>query len=468
MTVIMKRSQPSRICTWPVMILSLLLMVRCTDDENMVYKRIRDYTAGIKVINTHEHQHRSEEYGDYNFRFYHLLAASYLAADVCSAGADAFDWDIIDSLSLDDLWDSYGKALDHTRNTSYYGHFVKGFRALYDFDDMYFTKENIRELSAKIEENYSDYGKWFEEAFNKAGFEIMFIDQYWKPFNTEIDKKYYALAFNINALVAASGHKPDKGTGQQGSFYEEAAAEGFEINTLDDYLKFCDHLFQKNLEAGAVCLKNSQAYSRTLFYDDVSYEEAKILFDKLSSGLTGTEAKRIEDFMFHWIIRKAVGHDLPVQIHTGYLAGNGNVLDNGYPVKLNNLFMKYPEAKFSLFHGGFPWTGEYAALGKMFPNVYLDLVWLPQISREEAVKALDVILDCVPYNKLFWGGDCGLIEESTGSLIFAMDVVSEVLAKRVKRGLLTEELACEIANGIFRKNAIEVFKLEDKTGRKFL
>lgn len=146
------------------------------------------------------------------------------------------------------------------------------------------------------------------------------------------------------------------------------------------------------------------------------------------------------------------------------LAGNGNTLDNGKPVKLNNLFLQYPQAKFILFHGGFPWTVEYAALGKMFPNVYLDLVWLPQISREEAVNVLDVMFDCVPYNKFFWGGDCGLIEESVGSLEFAKDVVSEVFAKRVARGLLTEDPALEIVDRIFRENAIEVFKLQEKLG----
>jgi predicted TIM-barrel fold metal-dependent hydrolase len=195
--------------------------------------------------------------------------------------------------------------------------------------------------------------------------------------------------------------------------------------------------------------------------------EARELFEIPSSRLTPAEAKKVEDFMFHWIIQKAIEYDLPIQIHTGYLAGNGNTLDNGQPVKLNNLFLQYPKAKISLFHGGFPWTGEYAALGKMFPNVYLDLVWLPQISREEAVNSLDVMLDCVPYNKFFWGGDCGLIEESVGSLEFAKDVVSEVLAKRVNRGLMTEDLAFGIINRIFRENAIEVFDLEKKLGKGF-
>ena len=171
--------------------------------------------------------------------------------------------------------------------------------------------------------------------------------------------------------------------------------------------------------------------------------------------------------MFHWIIQKSIEYDLPIQIHTGYLAGNGNNLENGKPVKMNNLFLKYPEARFVLFHGGYPWTGEYAALGKMFPNVYLDIVWLPQISRERAVLALDEMFDCVPYNKFFWGGDCSFIEESTGSLEYGKEVLAEVLASRIERGLLTEEVAFDVVKRVLRENAIEVFKLEEKLGKEF-
>ena len=103
----------------------------------------------------------------------------------------------------------------------------------------------------------------------------------------------------------------------------------------------------------------------------------------------------------------------------------------------------------------------------MFPNVFLDLVWLPQISREEAIQSLDEMFDCVPYNKFFWGGDCSFLEESTGSLEFGRDVVVEVLAKRIQRGLLTNEVAFDMIQRIFRENAIEVFQLEERLGRDF-
>ena len=96
----------------------------------------------------------------------------------------------------------------------------------------------------------------------------------------------------------------------------------------------------------------------------------------------------------------------------------------------------------------------------MFPNVYLDLVWLPQISRQAAVLAIDELLDLVPYNKFFWGGDCAFIEESVGSLDFGKEVVAEVLAKRVERGFMSEVLARDVALKIFRENANDLFKLK--------
>jgi hypothetical protein len=40
--------------------------------------------------------------------------------------------------------------------------------------------------------------------------------------------------------------------------------------------------------------------------------------------------------------------------------------------------------------------------------------------------------------------------------------VAEVLAKRMERGLMTEEVAKDVARKIFRDNAIQFFKLQEK------
>ena len=441
------------------------LQVRCAGPSNTAYEELREYIDTIKVVDAHEHQRWFPQYDGHALNFYTLLNHSYLQADLISAGAPRSDTGMINEGDHDALWETQGPFLDFSRNTSYYSHFLLGFKILYGYSDPYFTKEGIRSLSEKIGRNYMDRDDWYAEAFEKAGFEVMFVDQYWAPFNTDLDPTFFALVFNINNLVSAATqrtvqYREDAQSSQ--NLYRLAEEDGYSIRTLEDYLDFCDHLFQKFLDHRVVCLKNSMAYGRTLQYEDVPLETAEELFVKDSASLSPSEKKELEDFMFHWICQRSIDLDLPIQIHTGYLAGNGNHLENGRPAKLNNLFLKFRDAKFSLFHGGYPWVGEFAALGKMFPNVYLDLVWLPQISREAAVRGLDEMLDCVPYDKFFWGGDCHFIEESTGSLEFGKDVVAEVLAKRIERGFLTDDVAKDIALKIFRENAIRFFKLKEK------
>jgi hypothetical protein len=437
--------------------------VYCSKHDASTYSRLRDYVDTIRVVDAHEHQRWLPEYDRQAVNLYMLMAHSYLQHDLVSAGAPELRPDAAGKGDLEALWKTYGPFFDFSRNTSYYGQFLAGLKLLYGFRDPYFTEKNIRELSAEIASNYSHREEWYEKAFRQAGFEIMLVDQYWNAFNTDVDGRYFALVFHINPLVSsisARDRLTAKDAPVETNIYRLAESEGKPVKTLDDYLGAADRLFQKFQNHNVVCLKNSLAYGRSLDFADVPYDTAKALFSRPHGSLSGVEKKALEDFMFHWIVKKSIALGLPIQIHTGYLAGNGNVLENGRPTLLNNLFLKYPQAKFVLFHGGYPWTGEYAALGKMFPNVYLDLVWLPQISREAAVRGLDEILDTVPYNKLFWGGDCHFIEESTGSLIFGKAVVTQVLAMRVERGLMTEDLAREVARRVFRDNAIRLFKLK--------
>jgi hypothetical protein len=434
------------------------------------YDRIRSYIDTLQVINTHEHQIPQASQGDDKVNFYTLLARSYLAADVVSAGAPPLRGEVFENAALEELWATYGRALDFCRGTSYYSHFLEGFRVHYDFREPAFTKEGIARLSQLIEQNYARREDWYAQATAKARFELMFVDQYWDAFNTKLDERYYALVFNINAFFAGISRRSDlidQEGPAQGNVYKLAEAESVHINTLEEYLDFADRLIQRFREQKVVCFKNSSAYARSLDYADIPYERARSLYERRSSRLSAAEQKELMDFMFHWLIKKSIEADLPIQIHTGYLAGNGNTLENSHPLKLNNLFLKYPKARFVLFHGGYPWVGEYAALGKMFANVHLDIVWLPQISREAAVQGLEEMFDTVPYNKFFWGGDCHFIEESTGSLEFGKDVVAQVLAARVERGLLTEDVAQDMALKIFRENAIRFFKLEERLHRTF-
>ena len=440
------------------LLIFIFIIFGCSSSKNEIQARLRQYANSVKVVNTHEHQRHPKDLGYEEYNFWTLLSHSYLMSDLVSAGGNYYDAKS-NTESLDTLWEKNGEFLNYSRNTSYYLHFLEGLNNCYGTSQPTFTKQGIQNLSVQIADNYRNYDSWFDECFRKANFETMLIDQFWDNHNLNIDSKYFKLIFPINKLVYDIAPAKIVYTEQDKHFVQFKQETGTEkISDLDDYLAFSDFLIQSAINEGAVGLKNSMAYGRSIGFEDVSYEYAKELFQK-SPELNRMEIKALQDFLFYRILEKAAEYNLPVQIHTGYLAGNGNQLDNGHPLKLNNLFLQHPKTKFDLFHGGFPWTGEFTALGKMFPNVYLDLVWLPQISKNRAVTTFNELLDCVPYNKILWGGDCQFIEESVGSLEFGKQVICEVLANRVTSGQITEETAKKIISAVLRENAIKLFNL---------
>lgn len=440
-----------------------LSLAACTSRRQYIYDGLMKHVNTIKIIDTHEHQ-RAPIYPDMTkYNIYALINQNYFSADLTSAGSPELNNEIISKNSLDTLWSRYGTYLNYSMNTSFFKHLNEGLHLLYDYDAPFLTRENTISLSAQVQEKYKNYNAWFNDGFKKINYQVMFLDQFWDPYNCDIDTSHFALVFNVRDIVTEISKGPSasgKEASAEDGFYEQARKKNYPIQTLDDYLLFTDYLFKENIKHNAVCIKSTLAYDRTLYYEDISYDKAVLLFNK-APLVSKEEKKALEDFMFHHVVKKSIEYNLPVQIHTGYFAGNGNMLSNGDPVALTNLFLQYPKAKFVLFHGGYPWTEAYTALGKMFPNVYLDLVWLSQLSKQTAVRTFDEMLDAVPYNKIFMGaGDCQLIEGAVGALQFDKEVAVEVLTDRIIQGSMSEQIAADILDMVFSRNAIDLFKLE--------
>lgn len=434
------------------------------------YAALKAFIDSIKVIDTHEHQRPWPLPGQGEANFYTILNTAYLKADLVSAGAPPLHAGLTSSVGLDSLWTLYGPYLDQCRNTSYYGHLVEGFRLLYGLREPYFTRSNIEELSRRIRQNYSDPVRWRREAFGKASFELMLNDQWWDQLRTETDFEGHALVMRIDQYLVSIAERSllrSDAADTLSNPFHRAGREGIELESLDDFLSFARTWFLRFAERGAVCAKTANAYHRSIDYAVVSRGEAEKLFARPSESLSPTDKKALQDFMFRWCVSLCDSLGLPLQIHTGYLAGNSRDLENGHPMKLLEIFQSFPQQRFSLFHGGYPWFQDIGAIGKNYPNVTLDLVWLPQISRESAESALGQWLDAVPYSKIFWGGDCATIEEATGSLEYGRQAVAGVLAERIGRGDMSPELARTIAKGILRENAVRWFSLEEKLGRQF-
>jgi len=136
--------------------------------------KLRAYIDQIRVVDTHEHLRMHENVRAQGVNFFTIIGASYLKSDLISAGSPSFDNELIAEGDLDKLWSIYGPWLDKTRNTSYYGHLVEGFRVLYGFDEPYFTRENIGPLSSRIAINYSDYDSWYLKSFQAANLDLIF------------------------------------------------------------------------------------------------------------------------------------------------------------------------------------------------------------------------------------------------------------------------------------------------------
>ncbi|RKN79265.1 amidohydrolase family protein [Ulvibacterium marinum] len=445
-----------------IALLTLLLTYNCKPHNKDLNQTIREHIENIKVIGTHEHQLDPSKHGIKTISFFEQLKSSYLYDDLISAGASR-NSTAEKNLDSDSLWNYYEPFLNSTRTTSYYRQLIKGYQKLYDFEGPYFTKDNVSKLNEQLVENYNNYDSWFNKAFELSGFDLMLVDQYWNPYELERNTGQFALASQVNQMIVAPLFKekvPPEYSWIHTDYWKMAKSHNFSMQTLEEYLTFSNFVFENYFAKNSVCLKNSQGYDRSLYFEEVSFEEAAELYLKEPSTHTESEKKKLMDFMFHWIIQKAIQYDIPIQIHTGYLAGTGRVLENSRPSLLNNLFIKYPKAKFILFHGGYPYTSEWIALGKMFPNVYLDFSWLPQISQMVAKRVLEECLDTVPYNKILWGGDEVYIEGSVGALELTKEVIAEVLIARVKRGSLTVDMALLIADHIFRNNAILLLDLE--------
>ncbi len=436
-----------------LLLISAIILTAC---QESAYDKIKNYLDTIEIVDTHEHLQIPADSNS----FFLFNTVSYFASDISSSGAPSFSGLQKNGFNADSLWDQFGKYYDYSRSTSYHDQFMNTLRILYGYDKPYLEKDDVKSLYERMIANrYRHYDKWFDDVYKRTNFKTMLNDQYWNHFNTDIDTAHFSLVCNISSCVLLVGEAAEnKRITSEKNLLKLMGQEVINTENLDDYLILIDSVLNIFKSNGAVCLKNVLAYSRSIDFEDIDYATASKIFNK-AVPRDMMEIKHLQDFIFHHIVQQSVKLGLPVQIHTGYLAGNSGWLDNGQPMKLLNLFIKYPEAKFILFHGGYPWTGDYVALGKQFTNVYLDLVWLPQISKTEAIHTFHEMLDAVPYNKIMWGGDVLIIDDAVGSLELGKEVVATVLSERIEKGWMTEDVAMDVARCIFRDNATEVFRL---------
>ena len=418
------------------------------------YRQFKTYLDSIPAIDTHAHlQPFSQLPGivetarGRGVNLYGLWMSSYYAWRNPLTGwkpGEAFD----------EWWRQAKDDFANARAVSFYRSLLVAFRDLYGVDFNRLTDEQARDLDRRIFENYRDE-KWLYHVITEpANIELEFQDPYWARLDLRTYYRFSLPVFNVTSLVdgphPAALRSDFKGPFDDPSTF--AQQHGLPLNSLDDYLVVIDRLFREAKDKGAPCLKSTLAYQRGLQFDDVPKDQAARVFGRPRAELTPQELKGYEDFIMWRLAELSAKYEIPFQIHTGIvrLAGSN-------PILLVNLIEAHPKTKFILFHGGFPWVRETAAISFDFKNVWLDCNFLPLIDYTAARRTFDEWLDVVPSNRIMWGSDSKSAEEIYGAAEFMRRCWAEVLAGKMDRGDLTEEQARRVGRQVFRDNALELF-----------
>jgi predicted TIM-barrel fold metal-dependent hydrolase len=351
---------------------------------------------------------------------------------------------------FDDWWAKAKHDFADARTTSFYRYQAIAFKDLYGVDFDTITDEQARDLDRRVWRNYLDRRWLYEVVTEKANIELMLNDPYWARFAFQEEYPFAVQVLNVTTLPR--GFHAGEFTSADDDPYAFAKKHGLKLDSLDDYLRVLDRLFTEAKAKGCVGLKTTLAYQRTLLFEKVPRERAAKAFGKRRSELSPEEVKAFEDFVMWQLAGLSAKHDLPFQIHTGDAR-----LQGSSPMLLLDLIEGNPKTRFALFHGGYPWVSETAAIVMRHRNVWIDSCWLPTISATMARRAFHEWLDVAPSNRILWGADCNHAEGIYGATELTRRVLAEVLAERVERGDATEEDARRIGRQVLRENALALF-----------
>lgn len=435
------------------------------NSNSKYFLELRNYLDHVPVIESHEHfaNHDSKEYVSKEDPL-DFIISNYYISDFWSAGGeeitgmrkgDELFLPIPKDLSDRERYDLFLKVYRKSNKTAYARAMQEALRICWgvedigDYDEFLKFAEKFRNCDAP------GYNKIYEMLKIKAKIvdAVDFLPNY---LDGKVEySKYCRFAFNISKF---------KDVHSKRDLMRMQRYLGRAITCLDDYMDAYDAYFQKALEFGIVCIKDASAYRRPLSYGNPTRAEAEKAFNDMIFNLRDVhgddQVRVLDDWLFQYTMRKAAKHDLPVQFHTGHMAHIRNDVSKANASLLIPTLELYPDVKFDLFHGNWPYMDEYLFIGKNYPNAYLDLCWVQGIDPLYCVELMKRAVMTVPHSKVFaFGGDTVMPEWVAGYLSIARDNVAIALSDLVDSGWLTLGEAKQIAVDWFFNNPNEFFKL---------
>ena len=420
------------------------------------YDELRDYIETLWVIDSHDH---SATAGPAYTDAMHLFATGYFAIDLHAASSDAEMAIIGDSRrSIDERWPTFERAWNRTKYTGYAEVVRRVIKKYYDVDEV--TLDTMKLIQSKLMD--LEDATLFDQILEEAKIVVRIVD---------VDITAQAVndgsaTLSPRALPVIS-LPPYHGITSYADVANIAEPVGRTITCIDEYLETCREIFETLKRFGAVAFKDQSAYIRTLDYRNPAKAEAESVFnwfmeDNRRIAAYPDQVKPLGDFLFHSIMRMARDMELPVQLHTGHMAGVRNEVSKANAIALNPLLELHREVNFDLFHANWPYSGELLYLGKVFPNVAINFCWAHAIDPIYCQNVLKQAIATVPHGKIHWYGSdfVGVPDRAFAHLSLAKDNLAIALSDLVSIDYLDLDDAKLISGQLLFDNPNEFYRLD--------
>jgi uncharacterized protein len=425
-----------------------------------LYEELKEMISGINIFDAHEHLMYESERRNTILDFF-IVFNAYTVTGLKGAGLEDNDAKVLTDPHIDierkwNIFYPYWEFIKHTCDAD----IIKiTLSDIFEVNEL--TLNSVKKINAILE---ASKGQQYYEKILREKCKIKFIlndvdklEEYGIS-KIETDYDYFLPVIRLDHMLEINSAE---------KINQIEKENNVSINKFLDFLELIDHNFEKRKNK-IYALKIAIAYSRSLYFDFTSYSDAEKVFLKLMrlNNFTGrrndsislAEIKKLQDYLFHYLINKAIEYNLPVQIHTGILDENSNDVRNSNPTHLTNLFLKYKNVVFDIFHIGYPYTDELITMVRMFPNVFINMCWIPQFSASLYEDTLTLLMDIVPSNKIFgFGGDYLFIEGTYAAQKKAREIITKVLLKKVEDKNLSIEEANVLAERLLFNNAENIY-----------
>ncbi len=335
----------------------------------------------------------------------------------------------------------------------------KVWKVLYGVDVRALDSRTSNELLKRKKALLSQHGtRWPLVVLDKNKIDVMLVNMPALPTR----EKRFLWVPHANSLLFPFGTSENK---RAGDLPKTLAA--YEAHVVEQVRKW--------REGGAVAIKFSTAYQRSLAFEPVSAGEAEAAYARgvtTGEALPEVEYKKLQDHLFRFIARTAGAAGLVVHLHTGIGADPYFSIAGANPLLLESALNDptLRSTRFVLVHGGWPFDRQAAAM-LIKPNTWADFSAHTFLRYPHSLaEMIRTWLEWYP-EKVLFGTDAypearAPLTSWEEQLVLANDTAREALAialtGMMADGEITRARASELARMVLRENAMKLYGIKER------